>query len=326
MFAKTKQEGQKGHNFHWLCAVLLAGAALAIIGCQQSGAVKEGGAVVPFAEPGERQIVTALPWSPSGESQVESNGVAFAWHAAFLHNDNTYFVYTLASDSTSDISEATPVNVVLKTDEASAAQAGQAVPLTSWNGVSTGVLVFPGCVEGGQYIQIEFDKLATDQGERSGEWTLRPIIRPQDALTHCVGMTMPRADSLVSADKMISFNNYGVYLGNYAYDSRRESMGLPPAPPEVDPSLIPDDAVSLENVPTGNSSPSIDNATETPAPINTDYLDRMTLRIVDNASQAVQFVVITIRPDGTIESQTYEGMANPVESLEPTVPPSPINP
>ena len=52
----------------------------------------------------------------------------------------------------------------------------------------------------------------------------------------------------------------------------------------------------------------------------------MTLRIVDEPSQAVQFVVVTINRDGTVEGQTYEGAVIPVESLLPTVPPSPISP
>ncbi len=324
----TMRKGPIGHKFQWRCAVLLALIALALSGCQRSGAVQEMPVVVSPVEQSELPITVDLPpWMPLGESQVESSGVAFAWHAAFLHNDNTYFVYTLTSDSESSTSEATPVDVALKTDESSTPQAGQAVPLASWNGVSTGVLVFPGCIEDAQFMQIQFDRLATDQGERSGEWALRPLVHTKDVPLYCgSSMFMPRPDSLLSTDKTITFNSRGVYLGNMEYDIQRISKGLPPAPPEVDPSLIPDDAVSLENVPTGSGLPSIDNVTPIPVPINTDYLERMTLRIVDEPSRAVQFVVITILPDGTIESQTYEGVANPVESLEPTVPPSPINP
>ena len=318
MSARTKREGQNDHNFHWLSAVLLAVIALAFSGCQQQS----------YLEGVEPMPVVVPPWMPSDEPQVVSNGVAFAWHDVFFDADNIYFMYTLVSDpNESGLAEAVPIDPVLRTDP-SATRPGHAVPLASWKGVSTGVLVFPGCVEDGETMQIEFDKVATDQGEHEGQWSLQALKHLPNIPIFCGGaMAWPNAVPTEYADKTIWYNGQGVNLGNMAYNSERISKGLLPSPPEVDPSLIPDDPTSLIPPPAETNLTSVPGATSTPPALSQpSYLQQTTLRIVDEPSQAVQFVVITILPDGTIESQTYEGVANPVESLEPTVPPSPINP
>lgn len=329
MFAKMMLAKISPPNVAMRVLALLAVIALGLSSCQGSGAQPDVVAAPSHIEPVEPMPITVvlMPWTPSGETQVVANGVAFAWHDIAVDPDNIYFVYTLVSDTDANgLTEAVPVDPVLRTDPSSPPRPGRAVPLASWKGVSSGVLVFPGCVEDGQYMQIEFDTVATDQGEHEGPWALKVLQRTPGSQTGCGStMSMPNGAPAVFADKTASFNSRGIYLGNMAYDDQRIFKGLPPSPPEVDPALIPDDAFSLvqsrdEIVPTIPPG-----TTPTPVPLP-PYLERVTLRIVDEPSQAVQFVVVTINRDGTVEGQTYEGMANPVESLEPTVPPSPISP
>ena len=308
---------------------LLAVIALGLSGCQGSGAQPEVVALPSHIEAVEPvpMTVVLMPWTPTGETQVVSSGVAFAWHDIAVDPDNLYFVYTLVSETDANgLAEAVPVAPVLRTDQSSPPRPGRAVPLTSWKGVSSGVLVFPGCVEDGQYMQIEFNTVATDQGEHEGPWALKVLQRTPGSQTACGStMSMPNGAPAVFADKTASFNSGGIYLGNREYDSQRISRGLPPGPPEVDPALIPDDAFSLVQSPDEIIPTIPPGTTPTPVPLP-PYLERVTLRIVDEPSQAVQFVVITINRDGTVEGRTYEGVANPVESLVPTVPPSPISP
>ena len=308
---------------------LLAVIALGLSGCQGSGAQPEVVALPSHIEAVEPvpMTVVLMPWTPTGETQVVSSGVAFAWHDIAVDPDNLYFVYTLVSETDANgLAEAVPVAPVLRTDQSSPPRPGRAVPLTSWKGVSSGVLVFPGCVEDGQYMQIEFDKVATDQGEHEGPWVLKVLQRTPGSQTGCGStMSMPNGAPAVFADKTASFNSGGIYLGNMAYDTQRIAKNLPPSPPEVDPALIPDDAFSLVQSPDEIIPTIPPGTTPTPVPLP-PYLERVTLRIVDEPSQAVQFVVITINRDGTVEGQTYEGAVNPVESLLPTVPPSPISP
>lgn len=320
----------KHENSHWLRVLLLVMIVSSLAACQRSAAPQPAPPmpVQSKVEP-VPQIVVLPPWMPSDETQVVSNGVSFAWHDVSMNNDNTYFVYSLTSDpDAGGPTGAVPIDPVLRTDPSSATRPGQAVPLASWRGVSTGVLVFPGCVEDGQYMQIEFDRLTTDQGEHNGPWTLQPLVHPADTELRCGGsMDMPNGLDTEYAGKTIAYNSRGAYLGNMAYDIQRISKGLPPSPPEVDSELIPDDVVSLVPHPAETDPPGVPGATSTPVPFSPpQYLERVTLRILDEPSQAVQFVVITIGLDGQIEAQTYEGMANPIESLLPTVPPSPISP
>ena len=310
---------------------LLAVIALGLSGCQGSGAQPEVVALpspVTAVQMAEVPItVDIMPWAPTGETQVVSNGVAFAWHDIAVDPDNIYFVYTLVSDTDANgLAEAVPVAPVLRTDPSPPPRQGRAVPLTSWQNASTGVLVFPGCIEDGQYMQIEFDKVATDHGEHEGPWALKVLQRTPGSQTGCGStMSMPNGALAEFADKTASFNSGGIYLGNMAYDTQRIAKNLPPSPPEVDPALIPANAYSLVPSPDEIVPTIPPGTTPTPVPLP-PYLERVTLRIVDEPSQAVQFVVITINRDGTVEGQTYEGIANRVESLLPTVPPSPISP
>ena len=331
MSTRTARLVGSGTSQHVLGLVISIALATGLSGCQSSGGqtvrvvAPSPVAAVQMAE--VPITVDIIPWAPTGETQVVSNGVAFAWHDIAVDPDNIYFVYTLVSDTDANgLAEVVPVAPVLRTDPSPPPRQGRAVPLTSWQNASTGVLVFPGCIEDGQYMQIEFDKVATDQGEHEGPWALKVLQRTPGSQTGCGStMSMPNGAPAVFADKTASFNSGGIYLGNMAYDTQRIAKNLPPSPPEVDPALIPANAYSLVPSPDEIVPTIPPGTTPTPVPLP-PYLERVTLRIVDEPSQAVQFVVITINRDGTVEGQTYEGAANPVESLLPTVPPSPISP
>lgn len=270
--------------------------------------------------------VTAVGWRQTGDDQIESSGATLAWHAILLTGDETYVVYSLTLDpALGSSSGATPTNVQLRTGESTPAQSGRAVELSSWRGISVGVLAFPGCLEHAQFMEVEFTGIETDSGPLSGLWTLRPMSNAPDTPFACTSeLFTPRDGYLITADKTVSYNGSGAYLGNLLEDNQRLSSGLPTRLPEADPSLIPGNAAVPGDDGPGSTPAALDGVTPTPAAAQSEYLEQMTLRILDNSSDQLLFIVIGIGPNGAIESQAFPGVANPAVTGTPTMVPSPL--
>lgn len=282
---------------------------------------------MPPTSPSTQAMIETVPvigWLPTEDNQVESNDFAFAWHAMLATRGAIYVVYSLASGQGSDNSPAAiPTGAHLRTDDTSGPKPGHAVPLNTWRGASTGVLVFPGCLDKARFVQVEFDELSIGQDVTPGEWILRLLANPSGTVIPCESeLLVPRNDYLTTADKTISFNGDSNYLGDRLADLQLLSRGLPFNPSEVNPGKVPDDATASDH---GGDDPTAAlGATPTAALADGNILARMTLRIVDNPSGEVQFVVLDIRNDGEIEAQIFEGTAAVAAPSTPTLPETPV--
>lgn len=126
-------------------------------------------------------------WSERLPHQTVNDGISLAWHTVVLSEHDTYVVYSLAADDRKS------GEIVLKPSQASlrftadaASTMTDSIPIGVWNGVSLGMLRFPGRPANASMLQLEVDKLRLGDEELAGNWTL-PLLtnsRPgSDSLT-----------------------------------------------------------------------------------------------------------------------------------------------
>lgn len=126
-------------------------------------------------------------WSERLPHQTVSNGISVAWHALVLSEQDTYVVYSLAADDLKNgefVLEPSQASLRFGADAASAMT--DSIPIGVWNGVSLGMLRFPGRTANASILQLEVDKLRVGDEELSGNWTLPMLTnsRPgNDSLT-----------------------------------------------------------------------------------------------------------------------------------------------
>lgn len=126
-------------------------------------------------------------WSERLPHQTVSDGVSLAWHALVLSEHDTFVVYSLmANDLKSGEFVLKPSQANLRFAADTAPAMTDSIQIGVWNGVSVGMLRFPGRTANASMLQLEMDKLRLGDEELSGNWVLPMLTNSQpgnDSLT-----------------------------------------------------------------------------------------------------------------------------------------------
>lgn len=181
-------------------------------------------------------------WSERLPHQTVSDGVSLAWHALVLSEHDTFVVYSLTKDDPKDdetVLKPSQANLRFTADAAAAMI--DSTPIGVWNGVSLGMLRFPGRTANASMLQLEVDKLRMGDEEMSGDWTLPMLTnsRPgNDSLTRTGAWP---ASGTVTQGSMRIMATAGRLAPDSAVNTAARSDALPPATPvpvDVAPDLM----------------------------------------------------------------------------------------
>ncbi len=178
-------------------------------------------------------------WSERLPHQTVSDGVSLAWHALVLSEHDTFVVYSLAVDDPKSGEVALmPSQASLRFTADAASAMIDSTPIGVWNGVSLGMLRFPGRPANASMLQLEMDKLRMGDEELSGNWTLPMLTNSKpgnDSLTRTGAWPANGAVTQGSVDIMAT-------AGRLSADSAPNADAMTDAIPPATP--VPADAAS----------------------------------------------------------------------------------